>query len=396
MKRMFALLAAALVLASCASDKKQDPNAVPTITNPYSLEGTTIPVGAIPAATLHDSQRNKDIEMSIEYPTRGGPYPVIIFSPEFGGSRSSYVGLSAFWAGHGYVVIKPSHSDAGATRDAIDRMREERRAQAAQQEQHRGRRGRNHQPNGQQQPLTFRADPSTIWETAQSMQDWNNRVADVRFIIDSLPQLITQYPVIKDRLDQARVGVGGHAYGALTALMIAGAAGTTADPRVKAVEAMSPPGPLAARNLTRESFANVRVPALFLTGSRDLGATESEDIAWRKQSFEGAPAGDKWFVSIQNANRSSFTGNFADFGYTPREEPVNPYPTNRPPVGGYYPQTQPTSNPNRGVTLGFGGTGTVRTISLAFWDAYLKADNKPGRDYLNNLRGRGDLQVETK
>jgi hypothetical protein len=39
--------------------------------------------------------------------------------------------------------------------------------------------------------------------------------------------------------------------------------------------------------------------------------------------------------------------------------------------------------------------GTVRTISLAFWDAYLKNDTS-GRDYLTRLHGRSDMQVESK
>lgn len=402
MKRTFALLAAALALASCASDKdqKNDPNSVPKITNPYSLEGTTIPVGVIPAGVLHDPQRNKDIEMSIEYPTRGGPYPVIIFSPEYGGSRASYVGLSAFWAGHGYVVIKPSHSDAGATRDALDRMAAERRAAAEAQAQNRGNRGnrgRDQQPNGNFQNMPFRPDPSQIWETATSSADWNNRLMDVRFIIDSLPTLVAQYPEIKERVDATRIGVGGHAYGALTALMTAGAAGANADARVKAVEAMSPPGPLPNNALTEQSFANVRVPVLFLTGSRDLGAAQNEDVVWRHQAYAGSPAGDKWFINIQGAGRSAFTGNFADFGYEPRQEPgTMAYPTNRPPVGGYYPPAQqPMNQRNQGLTLGGGSTGIVRTVSLAFWDDYLKSD-KPGRDYMNQLKSRGDMQVETK
>jgi hypothetical protein len=45
--------------------------------------------------------------------------------------------------------------------------------------------------------------------------------------------------------------------------------------------------------------------------------------------------------------------------------------------------------------MGAGGSGTVRTLSLAFWDAYLKND-KAGRDYLDKLKNRGDVQVQIK
>jgi predicted dienelactone hydrolase len=398
MKRFLVLTLSALVLASCASKSdKTDPNAVPVIKNPYSLENTTIPVGVIPAATLHDAQRNRDVEFSIEYPTRGGPYPIVIFSPEYGGSRASYVGLSAFWAGRGYVVIKTSHADAGATRAAVEQRLAERQAQMGNQ-QDRGRGGRNQRPpdNGSFQNLPFRSDPSTAWETEQTQADWAARAADVRLILTSLPKVIEQYPEIKDRADATRVGIGGHAYGALTALMTAGVMGTP-DPRVKAVEAMSPPGALPDRGLTTQSLANVHVPTLFLTGSRDFGAVQTEDLTWRKQAFDVSAPGDKWFVSIQGAGRSAFTGTVGDLSGYGGNQPIDmPYPTNRPGSGGMYPQQQPMPNNNRApVIMGGASTGTVRTISLAFWDAYLKSDNA-GREYLDKLKGRGDVQVETK
>jgi dienelactone hydrolase len=388
MKRF--LVALTMLLAACASnDKKIDPNAAPVIKNPYMMDGTTIPVGVIPAATLHDAQRNRDVELSIEYPTKEGPYPVIVFSPEYGGFRSNYVALSAFWAGHGYVVVKLSHADAGATRAALDKIMEERRV-AQQQQQNRGRRDRNQQAS---QPLSgaFRADPSQLWESEQTPQDWQNRVADVRFVIDSLPRLVEQYPEIKDRADITKIGVSGHSYGALTAIMTA-----EVDPRVKAIEAMSPPGPLPDRSLTPESFNAIRVPALFLTGSRDLGAVQSEDATWRKQAFDLSPAGDKWYVSIQGAGRSAFTGNVGDFGgYQPQTTDAG-YPVGRGgPMGGGYGQQAPTQRTNAPVVMGSGGSGTVRTLSLAFFDAYLKND-KAGREYLDKLKSRGDVQMQIK
>lgn len=396
MKRTL-LLATILLAAACASDsdKPKDANTTPVLKNPYSLEGTTIAVGVIPAATLRDTARNKDIEFSIDYPTQGGPYPIVIFSPEYGGSRASYVGLSSFWASHGYVVIKPSHADAGATRAAIERRMEERRAMMMDQNRN-GRRNRNVQATdtaaqGQQRPQ-FRADPAETWETLQTSADWSNRVADIRFLIDSLPRIIEQYPEIKDRADTNKIGAGGHSYGALTAIQTA-----TLDSRVKAVEAMSPPGTIAERGLTSQLFANLKIPAMFMTGSRDVGATETEDVNWRKQAFEASPAGDKWFVSIQGAGRTAFTGSFNDFGgYQPVNAPDMPYPTNRPgPMGGGYGQSQPMPRGNQPVIMSGASTGTVRTVSLAFWDAYLKNDNA-GREYLNKMKTRGDLQVETK
>ena len=71
--------------------------------------------------------------------------------------------------------------------------------------------------------------------------------------------------------------------GALTA-MLAGGAKTfgnpplsVGDPRVKAIIVMSPPGVTAGMGLNPESFADIRVPAMFMTGSEDRGAAPNED-----------------------------------------------------------------------------------------------------------------------
>jgi dienelactone hydrolase len=388
MKRL--LFLPALFLAACASgpDKSQSATSTAPATNPYSLESKTIPVGVIPAAVLYDSQRNKDLEMSIEYPTREGPYPVVIFSPNYGSSRSDYVGLTAFWTSHGYVVIKPSHADSGALRETTPERVEEQPPQG---------RERRQRPSPQpQQPVAFRADPAEMWQT-QRPDDWRNRVADITFIIDSLPKLIEQYPEIKDRVDATRIGVGGHSYGAFTALLIGGMKANNmsfADLRVKAIEAMSPPGPSRERGLTNDSWTNLRSPTLFLTGSRDFGASEAEDAAWRRQAYELSFGGDKWFVSIAGAGHAAFTGRFGEplFATNP---PLQPYPTSRPPVGGNYPQAQPPPSQRGVAQFSLGATTTVRTISLAFWDAYLKNDNA-GREYLEKLKTRGDVQVASK
>ena len=43
------------------------------------------------------------------------------------------------------------------------------------------------------------------------------------------------------------------------------------------------------------SWRDVKVPAMFMTGSRDYGANETEGPDWRRTAYENAPAGDKYF-----------------------------------------------------------------------------------------------------
>ncbi len=397
MKRFFVLVVSAVVLSSCASssDEKQKQTApVADATSPadrYSSEAKTIPVGVIPAAVLHDAARNKDLELSIDYPTHGGPYPVVIFSHGYGVPRNAYVGMSSFWASHGYVVIRPHHADLGTLKlpdRTFDDMPRDRRRR----------------PPIEPKATEFRADPSEQWQS-QTAADWTNRAGDVTFVINSLPKLIEQYPEIKDRIDSTRIGVGGHSYGAFVALLLGGAkalaggdALTYADPRVKAIEAMSPPGPSADRGLTQESFSTIKIPALFLTGSRDFGAVESENWGWRKQAFALAPAGDKWFVSVNGIGTPAFTGIIGPPSYEPPVSipsgpPLQPLP------GPAYPgpsgQQQSSTRQNPDAFRQMGMAGTARTVSLAFWDVYLKND-AVGRAFLAKLKERSDLQVESK
>lgn len=416
MKRTVLLLLSAIVLAACAGqDKKPAAAPVPGSIASYSNDSKTLPVGAIPSAVIHDPVRNKDLEMSIEYPAKDGPYPVIIFSPQYGATNMSYVGLSAYWASHGYVVIKPRHADGGALPNPADQIPVIERGQGRgsreegqSRERREGRSRRTQNAAQPQQPVPFRPNPAEEAWIRQTPADWQNRVADIRFIIDSLVALTGQFPEIKPRVDTSKIGVAGHGYGAFTALLIggmktfnaAGAATSYADPRVKAVLALSPPGPGATRGLTDLSYADLRVPVMFVTGTQDFGAVESETPAWRRQAFELSPAGDKWFFSMNGVGPAAFTGRMADvMPYQPTLNP-NTYPgPTRPGMPGIDPAyTPPPQDARRMGNMTFGQQNlfnTVRTVALAFFDGYLKGLTG-GRDYVGKLKDRGDAEVLSK
>jgi predicted dienelactone hydrolase len=310
---------------------------------------------------VRDAQRNKTLEMSIEYPTRGGPHPVLIFSHGFGATSRAYVNLSPVWTSWGYVVIKPSHADAGRLQNLRNAVES--------------------------------------WES-QTAEEWRNRARDISLIVDSLQTLEQQYPELQGKLDHAKIGVGGHSYGAFTALLIAGATTSTggaapvsyADSRVKAVVAMSPQGVSASRGLTRESFANIRVPVLFMTGSEDRGREEGEDVAWRRQAFELSPPGDKWFVSIEGAGHFTFAGRIFDPTMLPPPARGSSRPRSEEEIRRERMERQRSTSP---VDRMHNMTNVVRAATLAFWDAYLK-DQTAGREYLERLKERTDVEFAVK
>lgn len=344
---------AALLAFACATDRPRDRHeaAETASVSRYSSEAGSTPVGVIPDATIHDAQRNRDVTLTIDYPIAAGPHPLIVFSHGFGGSGRSYVGLSSHWASNGYVVIKPTH-----TGDANLRLVD--------------------------------IQPS----------DFRDRVADMKLVLDSLSILQQKYPELEGKIDSSKVGVAGHSLGALTAMLIGGVrtfpgGQTYADPRVKAVIAMSPQGPRASWGLTNESWANVHLPMMFMTGDRDRGIDESETPEWRRQAFELSAPGDKWLVSIAGAGHLAFTGRL---GVMPEEErrvqpmiDANQNPLNPDPQAQQGRRPQAMADPVRPVS------GTIKAISLAFWDTYLRAD-AAGREQLEKAEERHGVEVKRR
>lgn len=391
--------------AACGSNQQHgyQQEIKPLRVGEYTGDVGPTPVGVIPTALLHDQQRNKDVDISIDYPTRGGPFPVIVFSPGYGGSNSSYEPLVSYWASNGYVVIRPSHADAGALRDLMRDPLQEVYQQGPQNQQQQ-RRERRPLPNAQQQatPPPFRPSPAeAIWEKEREPQ-WRDRAADIKLILDSLNVLETRFPELALKLDTTRVAVGGHSYGAFTALLVAGVETfgnpplQLGDPRVKAVLAMSPPGASANRGLTPQSWANLRIPAMFMTGTLDLGATETENANWRKQAFDDSPAGDKYFVLIDGARSSTFTG-LSGSAFDVRTVTPTQYPTTQNPN---YPMTVPQPGTPQSVTAPAYYNDRnlfqkVKVTSLIFWDAYLKTQ-APARELLTQDKMPSGVTITKK
>jgi predicted dienelactone hydrolase len=297
------IAAAALVFMAIAASATDLPN--------YSAKPGPHRVLTVQLA-LHDAARNKDVPLKIYYPEDAGPFPVIVFSHGLYASKESYSALAQYWASHGYVSIHPSHDDSRQDRDYRGTLRQ------------------------------AMADPRL----------WRSRPKDISFVIDSLPQIEKLAPALKGKLDRNHIGVGGHSYGAYTAVAIGGAtvqmAGAKspvsfADKRVKAIVVLSPQGE-GEMGLTSKSWENINVPMLAMYGSRDFG-TQRRTPNWRSQPFNGAPPGDKYDVELEGATHFTFVGPFRQRGI---ETPL---------------------------------FQCAKLETLAFWDTYLK-DDEAARQYL--------------
>jgi predicted dienelactone hydrolase len=286
------------------------------ISGAYKLADGPHTVTEVPDIVLHDAKREKDLHVRVFYPQEPGPYPVIVFSHGAGGSQSCCEGLTRHWATYGYVTLQPTHEDSTVQRR-----------------------------NAGEEDINFLV---AVRDALKKPALWQSRPKDISFVLDSLPVLQKRIPALSGKMDVERIGVGGHSMGAFTADAIAGAlvnlpshpATNFADPRVKAVVLLSPQGP-GEFGLADHSWDHVNLPLLSMTGSLDLGA-ENHGPDWKKIPFERSQPGAKYHVFIEGANHMSFI-------------------------------TAKTLLPGR-AAQGDSILGFTNSASLAFWDAYLKAD----------------------
>jgi len=209
---------------------------------------------------------------------------MVVFSHGAGGSGDGVLaGLPKFWSGHGYVCVMPTHADSIKLR----RQQGERGASMM----------------------------DVVKRALTRKEDWENRPRDISFLLDSLDELEKKVPALKGKPDRARIGVGGHSFGAFTAQAVGGATldvggdgkpKSFADKRVKAILQLSGQG-RGQMGLHGHSWDAMKLPMMCVTGSLDRGA-QGQEPAWRREPFVLSPAGDKYFVFIEDANHFSFTG----------------------------------------------------------------------------------------
>jgi len=282
----------------------------------YKLGDGPHPVIEVSDLALHDTRRNKDLHVRVFYPQDAGPFPVIVFSHGAGGSQACCDSLTRHWATYGYVTLQPTHDDSVSQRRS----------------------------SGESEVHFL----SGVRDALKNPAFWQSRPEDISFLLDSLSALQNRIPELAGKLDEQHIGVGGHSMGAFTADAIAGARvdlpqhpGTSfADSRVRAALLLSPQGP-GEFGLNDHSWDLISIPFMSMTGSLDQAANR-EGPEWKKIPFDRCEPGDKYHLFIEGANHMSF-------------------------ISGR------TLLPGR-AAQGEMILGYTNSASLAFWDAYLKAD----------------------
>jgi predicted dienelactone hydrolase len=188
---------------------------------------------------------------------------------------------------------------------------------------------------------------------------WRDRAADISFVISSLEEIKKQLTGFEGELDRAKIGVGGHSFGAYTSMLIGGATVLVpgqeepvsfADLRVRAILPIAGQG-RGQQGLHDHSWDKLTLPMIMITGTQDRGLN-GEEPRWRAEGFQFCPPGNKYWAFVTGASHFSYDGRTGN------------------------------SAQNR-------ISDVVKSASLAFWDAYLR-ESQAAKEYLTSRRLQED------
>jgi predicted dienelactone hydrolase len=244
---------------------------------------------------VKDKARDKHIRLKIYFPETGTKFPVILFSHGFGGNKNVFEPVGKHWASHGFVVIHPTHFDGMApSSKSLE--------------------------NAPTTALLSQTRLGNVRSRISEPKNISDRVQDLVVILDDMDNLSKLVPRLIDKLDQSKIGVGGHSFGAFTAMLIGGTtvnlgkdfASSYADKRIKCILPISAQG-TGQQGLTRDSWKNVRIPMMVITGTNDRGVG-NQGYEWKMEPYEYSGPGGKFLVVIDGANHFSFGGQLGPRG----------------------------------------------------------------------------------
>jgi len=228
-----------------------------------------------------DTRRQRPVPVRLYLPRAaapGAPVPLVVFSHGIGSTRERYRWIGQHLAAQGHACLHPQH--VGSDRQVW---------------------------TGNPFSVVAR-----LWDAAQESEAVA-RVADVRFALDTL--LGSE---IARGLDERRIALAGHSYGANTTLLAAGAVVeregrplTLRDERARAAIVLSAP-PFYGEGDPRRILAGVGVPSLHVTATEDIiripGYYSGADDRLAVYQATGGPGGPrKWLAMFEGGSHSIFT-----------------------------------------------------------------------------------------
>ena len=283
---------------------------------------------------VDESRGGRKVPVKFIYPVKHDlkNLPLIVWSHGLGGSRDGAGFIGRYLASHGYVVVNVQHKGTDSS--------------------------------------LWEGKPGHPWDNIRaskiSRKDTIQRFRDIPFLLDALDGWIRDYPELGKMVDLSRIGMSGHSFGAVTTQVMAGQKlgrgnrmYSLKEDRFKAAIAFSPTVTYNHREDSSKIYGPIDLPMLYMTGTKDESPVSNEGFEYRLDIFHHAGGPDQYLMVLEDGDHMVFAGSRGKLGESAK----------------------------RGTH-----EDIIRAMALAFWDAYLKDDQK-AKDWLTT-RAQAYLSAE--
>lgn len=274
---------------------------------------------------IDESREGRIVPYKIYYPVEHdlGALPVVLWSHGFGGSRDGASFIARFVASHGYAVVHMTHHGTDSS--------------------------------------LWEGKPGHPWDilkkTEVSRETSLNRMYDVPFVLDKLKSWAELNRDIT--MDFEKIGMSGHSFGAMTTQVMAGQLipdleeklVSLKEDRIKAGILYSP---VPIGHLTdaphEDIYGPIDIPLFHMTGTKDNSPIKGFDYTKRLVVYEHSGHPEKYLQVLEGGDHMVYNGTRGKLDKNPRRKKHEQI---------------------------------IKVSSLAFWDAYLK-DNEKAKEWLGN------------
>lgn len=243
-------------------------------------------------------------------------YPLIVWSHGFGGNADGAGFISRYLASYGYALLHLTHKGTDSS--------------------------------------LWEGKPGHPWDILRQVKIPRsatfNRMYDVPFVLDRLPDWVAGHPEIAPFIDLSRIGMSGHSFGAMTTQVMGGMPLpdregnmiNMRDLRLKAGLLYSPVpiGHLSSRP-PAEIYGAIEIPLFHMTGTQDDSPLEPVGYEHRLIIHEHAGHPEQYLKILQDGDHMIYNGTRGKLSANPKREEHE---------------------------------ALIKVASLAFWQAYLKDD----------------------
>lgn len=275
-------------------------------------------VKMVRGAVIDSIRGNRKIPLKLYYPVDSGlkNLPLIVWSHGLGGSIDGAAFLSRYLATNGYVVLHVQHKGTDSE--------------------------------------LWEGKPGHPWDIIKSMTIPRSatlaRFADVPFVLDNLPEWLSQFEEVNGLVDLKNIGMSGHSFGAMTTQVMLGQQFPDeqgilqdySDPRFKCGILYSP---VPAFHLTGELpdriYGAINRPLFHMTGTDDSSPVEGFDYTRRLAVYDYSGKAEKMLMILKDGDHMIYNGSRGKLGQNPNREKHE---------------------------------AIIKIAALAYWDAKLKDD----------------------